>query len=650
MEVDESESKEEKEESSNKDDEKDKKGEEEKMEVDSEVIEEKKESDEAEIKEVEKETKEEEKKEESKENASSENKENKKEEKPKAKEEEIIELDKEDKEDFSHLGRWEGYYRSALGKFFLELGLNHTQEFIQADLLKMQKRRVEKLKTNPTKQDLIAIKSLERQLNVSKEKNKPFFLQMKTCKFCSYKTESDLVMERHLESPHMVNYTYKCNFCDFETRGPQVILFHTEAEHNVRGRLERAPAFFQCPLCPFEDNNKSKMTRHSFSCAKKFKADKNCDLTDWEPPAKIPKIHRGRPNVSAFGKAFDGLKMQNILPKNLGGLNINLQNAISSSLLNSAANVSANSIAGRGRGRPVGSYKNITQNIGNRSVVTQGGSNRVPRILPAASAGSLLPGLAASSSITIQCAKNLGIQKHHSNQVFQLHRCLAEGLSPLEISRAIPPFLRLEIHRDQLLLYVKYVMGILDLEQLRNHMNLIHKVKIHPKMIYNRPPLNCQKCQHRFFTDQGLERHLLGTHGLVTSSMQEAANKGKDAGRCPICGKVFQWKLLNHVSRDHKMTLKPAHLSYKCTVCTATFNMYRLFENHVYSAHSVVNKNKSNESGGNSTTSSSSAPAKKPVTGTETPLKINDEITIIPQPAAKSPKTESKASPKKDSK
>lgn len=57
-------------------------------------------------------------------------------------------------------------------------------------------------------------------------------------------------------------------------------------------------------------------------------------------------------------------------------------------------------------------------------------------------------------------------------------------------------------------------------------------------MIYNRPPLNCQKCQYRFFTDQGLERHLLGSHGLVTSSMQEAANNGKDAGRCPVCGKV----------------------------------------------------------------------------------------------------------------
>lgn len=36
----------------------------------------------------------------------------------------------------------------------------------------------------------------------------------------------------------------------------------------------------------------------------------------------------------------------------------------------------------------------------------------------------------------------------------------------------------------------------------------------------------------------------------------------------------------------HKVTLKPAHLSYKCTVCSATFNLYRLFESHVYMVHS----------------------------------------------------------------
>lgn len=50
----------------------------------------------------------------------------------------------------------------------------------------------------------------------------------------------------------------------------------------------------------------------------------------------------------------------------------------------------------------------------------------------------------------------------------------------------------------------------------------------------------------RFFTDQGLERHLLGSHGLVTSSMQEAANKGKDAGRCPVCGRVWYFDYIYH--------------------------------------------------------------------------------------------------------
>lgn len=197
---------------------------------------------------------------------------------------------------------------------------------------------------------------------------------------------------------------------------------------------------------------------------------------------------------------------------------------------------------------------------------------------------------------------------------------------------------------------------IKDLDQLRNHMQWIHKVKIHPKMIYNRPPLNCQKCQYRFFTDQGLERHLLGSHGLVTSSMQEAANKGKDAGRCPVCGRVYQWKLLNHVSRDHNMTLKPAHLSYKCTVCTATFGMYKQFESHVYSAHSTVAKKTVDSKGGGGkgggggqqtgmggATGSSSGMGRGSAYGSGNdsllkPLKINDEITIIPQPTSNSSK------------
>lgn len=179
---------------------------------------------------------------------------------------------------------------------------------------------------------------------------------------------------------------------------------------------------------------------------------------------------------------------------------------------------------------------------------------------------------------------------------------------------------------------------IKDLDQLRIHMQLIHKVKIHPKMLASRPPLNCQKCQWRFFTDQGLERHLLGAHGLVTSNMQDMANKSQDSGRCTICGGVYACKLVAHMSQVHKVILKPAHLSYKCTVCTATFNLYKLFENHVYNAHSGAMKRPTDDS--------SRRPQKKPAIS-QVARKGMSQVT---KPASSEPSSEDDTSSEEQTK
>merc|ERR1739842_264806 len=70
-------------------------------------------------------------------------------EKEERKEQEKKDAEKKDgenkEEDLTHLGRWEPYYKSTLGKFFLELGLNQAQEFLQADLMRMQKRKLDKM-------------------------------------------------------------------------------------------------------------------------------------------------------------------------------------------------------------------------------------------------------------------------------------------------------------------------------------------------------------------------------------------------------------------------------------------------------------------------------------------------------------------------
>jgi len=482
------------------------------------------------------------------------------------------------------------YFDSTLGKFFTELGMNLVQEFVQKDLLHQQKKRAQKDKSASV---MHAIMSLQKNLDDSKESNEQFHFEMRKCKFCSFRTESRVTMQHHMETPHMKNFIYRCNFCEYETKIPQEVLFHMDSVHGVKGKLERAPYFHQCPQCPFEDNGKGKLTRHKIGCDKRFKSELNqIPERDWDPPAKIrPQPIRTGYNMGIQGVGGRGGGVAGIRP----GQSL-MSGGRQYSPLTPGRGGSFRGGAYGNKGRPVGSYKGAGADLR----IPQPGlaQNKIRGMSPQMLASQQMLAALNQQGLSVYGAGKQGVKQGGSPSI-SITPLPGRG-SPAAGKRgggsagsspAMKPgqpgagqgkgnFVICEICDG----YIK------DLEQLRNHMQWIHKVKIHPKMIYNRPPLNCQKCQFRFFTDQGLERHLLGSHGLVTASMQDSANKGQDSGRCPVCGKVYQWKLLNHVAKDHNKTLKPAHLSYKCTVCTATFGQYKLFETHVYTAHSGVAK------------------------------------------------------------
>uniref|UniRef100_A0A2M4A7M3 MOG interacting and ectopic P-granules protein 1 n=1 Tax=Anopheles triannulatus TaxID=58253 RepID=A0A2M4A7M3_9DIPT len=688
----------------------------------------------------------------------------------------------------------ENYFENPLGKFFMNIGINLVQEFVQTDLLRQQKRKRDR-EGKPSPSTQLAINSLMKNLEQSKENNKPYKFEMKRCEYCPFRSESALVMAHHYETPHMRNFIYKCNFCSYETRPPHDILYHMEAVHNIKGRMEKALSYHHCPNCPFEDNGKSKLARHAVACAKKFRPEINLNPPmDWEPPAKIPRIKpkHGLVGTATAYQAMTAQQQKNLALANQQRINQVQQhqsvqhltqqqqqhltahqlqqqqqslqsltaaqqqqlvtaglNSVNLANLSPAAAAQAAALRGRMVGGNIGAgiggtgmtggrapsiissptgISSAGANVGMRGVVGGGlGNVGVNAAAVAASAalrntlvgaGMVIPNnLQLSASATaLAAAAAAGLTKYAPNSISAGRSLLANTNASITIQNATgmkttkaaaqPPSISItplprqssSNNSNAAAASMTNIAGALsklqaqgtsavkpgqsptgggktafvvceicdgyikDLDQLRNHMQWIHKVKIHPKMIYNRPPLNCQKCQYRFFTDQGLERHLLGSHGLVTSSMQEAANKGKDAGRCPVCGRVYQWKLLNHVSRDHNMTLKPAHLSYKCTVCTATFGMYKQFESHVYSAHSTVAKKsvdgKSKGGGGGggggsgmqqsatnlSTTGDRSGATSSRGVGSSgfvgsgdsllKPLKINDEITIIPQPSS----------------
>ncbi|XP_070135696.1 microtubule-associated protein 1B isoform X3 [Drosophila bipectinata] len=502
----------------------------------------------------------------------------------------------------------ENYFESPLGKFFMDIGVGLVQEYVQADLLRLQKRKMRKSNVRDPKEFEMAINALSGNLQASKTKNAPFKFRMKRCEFCNFKSESAMAMANHYETPHMNGVLYKCNFCTFEIRNATEIVYHMEAVHNIKARLIKPLPYHQCPNCGFEDNGKAKLARHQPVCAKKFRPELNlAPPNDWEAPAKIPRI-KPRHGLVGTATAYQAMAAQAAAQKAALATIQQQQAAAQARNLQAAALAAQNAAKMRREQRAAQPPKQNMQ-ASKKPMAGQPSISITP--LPRQSSAGANAG-ASSSKVPPAAAGMKPGQSPSGNNKAQFVICeICDG-------------------------YIK------DLEQLRNHMQWMHKVKIHPKMIYNRPPLNCQKCQFRFFTDQGLERHLLGSHGLVTSSMQEAANKGKDAGRCPVCGRMYQWKLLNHVSRDHHMTLKPAHLSYKCTVCTATFGMYKQFETHVYTAHSTVarkamdsKKNSAQSSGSGSGAGMSRSSLGAANDSLLKPLKINDEITIIPQPASK---------------
>ncbi|KAH8379639.1 hypothetical protein KR009_006259 [Drosophila setifemur] len=532
----------------------------------------------------------------------------------------------------------ENYFESPLGKFFMDIGVGLVQEYVQADLLRLQKRKMRKSNVRDPKVFEMAINALSGNLQASKTKNAAFKFRMKRCEFCNFKSESAMAMANHYETPHMNGVLYKCNFCTFEIRNATEIVYHMEAVHNIKARLIKPLPYHQCPNCGFEDNGKAKLARHQPVCAKKFRPELNlAPPNDWEAPAKIPRI-KPRHGLVGTATAYQAMAAQAAAQK-AAMATIQQQQAAQQARNLQAAALAAQNAAKMRQRAPQPPKQNMVRNPAPvRGANAIGAGLSVPNSYQLA-AGQLVQQaskkpMAGQPSISItplprQSSVGSGAGAS-SSKVPPAAAGMKPGQSPSGNNKA--QFVICEICDG----YIK------DLEQLRNHMQWMHKVKIHPKMIYNRPPLNCQKCQFRFFTDQGLERHLLGSHGLVTSSMQEAANKGKDAGRCPVCGRMYQWKLLNHVSRDHHMTLKPAHLSYKCTVCTATFGMYKQFETHVYTAHSTVarkamdsKKNSAQSSGSGSGAGMSRSSLGAANDSLLKPLKINDEITIIPQPASK---------------
>ncbi|KAI6175563.1 Mep-1 [Aphelenchoides bicaudatus] len=99
------------------------------------------------------------------------------------------------------------------------------------------------------------------------------------------------------------------------------------------------------------------------------------------------------------------------------------------------------------------------------------------------------------------------------------------------------------------------------------------------------PPLACSRCRERFWSYEGLERHLVMNHNLVTSDLLHKAQNKVDGGRCKHCKKSFAFNILQHLASDHQAKLCSAEIMFSCDVCTFKCSSYAKLEVHLTESH-----------------------------------------------------------------
>ncbi|CAG0879189.1 unnamed protein product [Cyprideis torosa] len=512
----------------------------------------------------------------------------------------------------------ETFFEGPVGKWLADIGSNLVQEYAARDLIRM-KRKKERRPAAGASDSFLSL--LSKNLEISKKKNDPLRLVMEKCPLCRFKSESLLTLGKHLESPHYNHPYFHCNFCPFFVRNGSVMVTHIADEHGRKTTIENPIPLHQCSFCAFETNAKATLIRHQKMCMEKYNRNPKI-LTphpEWSPPVKISRI--------AYKDSKSDTYMQKKLFENRPPFHLLVLRSEQESFVKYVKAIldfkqrkaSSRSMA-------------ITRPQGVPVLVTAGGlQSRFP-----SGTTTIQPTTRFRPSGLSVASPSVAVFSKSSSNAAPPRRSVPANAESKQLPPPAPPASGAKPtagapqNKHHYIVCEICDVFLQDKTTLLSHFLTQHEIPMSSSKIQGRPPLGCQKCAFRFFTDQGLERHLLGSHGLVTSVMQNAANKKEDKGMCPVCGREFPISgLLNHVAKDHGFSLKPAYLSYKCVVCTASFSVYRDFEQHVYNAH-VSNVRKQSDaqksvSGPKGTGTSQETPAK----ASEPKEKVIEEIDLI---------------------
>ncbi|MFH4981367.1 hypothetical protein AB6A40_008076 [Gnathostoma spinigerum] len=185
-----------------------------------------------------------------------------------------------------------------MSKLLMDIGQDLVQESTYSDIVHA-KNLPETPKNIETYQKVV--EQLKPVWEALVKKNEPYKLKQYNCQFCSFASDSRLVVACHKQTPHFDGRKYQCGLC------PEYFTNENMIEEHYRKRHELAPAKQEtlphnpCPCCEEEFVYKGQRDQHLRTCRKEYKRLKIMSPKDpedvsainqwlWEKPPVDPTI------------------------------------------------------------------------------------------------------------------------------------------------------------------------------------------------------------------------------------------------------------------------------------------------------------------------------------------------------------------------
>jgi len=118
-------------------------------------------------------------------------------------------------------------------------------------------------------------------------------------------------------------------------------------------------------------------------------------------------------------------------------------------------------------------------------------------------------------------------------------------------------------------------------ESMVLHMSHAHKLVLPGHCLRaEKPVVSCGMCTDRFWTRVGLDVHVSQMHSAESEPASPATTV------CPLCKRTRLTDVVEHLARQHRITLVDMFAQRYCSICQKSLHAARSFEHHMLTDHS----------------------------------------------------------------